>query len=172
MGARLHGAGRDAKAARDLGDRPAAVVALQQHGAVVLGQVGERLCDDPRQEELVVGVVLARAALLGDLADGRLGPGLPAAPVVDDDVAGHREEPRADGGRGAVEDRAVAPGPQQRLLGDVLGAAAVVADEAQAEAPEHLGVLVVHPLHQRDLVLRHPTLLLGRTAASSGWFNA
>ena len=57
------------------------------------------------------------------------------APLVDHDVARHGEQPGTDAG-GGVEHHPVAPGTQQRLLHDVLGASAVVPGQAQAVGPQ------------------------------------
>ncbi len=94
-------------------------------------------------------------AVLGHLGDRDLAARALGAPLVDDDVARDREQPRAHRGRRAVEHGAVPPGPQQRLLYDVLGARPVVADQTKAEAPQRSGVLVVQLSHERRLVAGH-----------------
>ena len=48
----------------------------------------------------------------------------------------------------AAEDARVLPRAQQRLLGDVLGPARVAPGQAQAEAPQRIGVLLARGAHQ------------------------
>ena len=148
VGAGLHGSFRDVELAGGVGDRHAAVVAAHEDGAVVVAQPRERVGDHPRQQQLV-GVVARDAGGLGRLGDGDLGAGALGAPLVDGEVAGHGEQPRADRPARLVEQPRAAPGPQQGLLEEVFGVGAVMAGQPQAVAPERAGVLVVQLLHQR-----------------------
>ena len=148
MGAGLHGSFRDVELTGGVGDRHTAVVAAHEHGAVVVAEPRERVGDHPRQQQLV-GVVARAAVGLGRLGDGDLGAGALGAPLVDGEVAGHGEQPRADRPARLVEQPRAAPGPQQRLLEEVLRVGAVMAGQPQAVAPERAGVLVVQLLHQR-----------------------
>ena len=72
-----------------------------------------------------------------------------AAPVVDDHVASHGEQPRPRRPLGVADDLRMLPRPQQRLLDDVLGVAGVCRSTSKRIAPQDRGVLVVERLHQR-----------------------
>ena len=97
--------------------------------------------------------------MLGKLSSSRSyvsgGRALHAAVVVDGDPPGHRHQP---GPQRLLPLRAqpvrVAPGPQQRLLDDVLGPLAVAAGEPEHEHQQRSRVLLVEHADQGVFVIR------------------
>src|SRR3954470_3783666 len=124
---------------------------------MVLGQLSQRLRHQPGIEYgvRVVGARVVREVVAGDLsADPR------TAPVVDDEVARHREQSGPGPRLVLGQDGRSAPRPQQRLLDDVLGQA-VVTGQPDDEAPERGSVYVVQLTQQRRPVIGHWRSALG-----------
>lgn len=80
-----------------------------------------------------------------------------ASSLVDDEIAGDGEQPGPRGALHVVGDLGVTPGPQQRLLDDVLGAG-LVTGEPQRVPPQRGRVLVVEHAHHRCLRIVHEHL--------------
>ncbi|MDP9792713.1 hypothetical protein J2S43_001225 [Catenuloplanes nepalensis] len=140
-------AGRDAERLGGLRDRVPPQVDVVQHGAVHGRQPVQRV-----PERGPLGQV--RRFVRDDGQDGRDGHGEPAgAGRVDDQVAGHGEQPATDRAGAGPQPVRVPPGPQQRLLHHVLGERAVTG-EAGGVGEQRASVLAVQ-LTQERLVAGH-----------------
>ena len=106
------------------------------------GEPGERLGDQPRFHgavRLVIGEGL-RQHVCHDLAD----PHRPTPPGVDRQVARRREQPRPHRTPVGVQSLRMSPGPQQRLLHEILRALTVPVGQPQGMGVESVAVLREH----------------------------
>src|SRR6266566_8023078 len=155
-GASLDGAERDVQEIGDLGLREPAPVSELEQGALVLGQLLQGPMDAPGEPGALRLVRRARfrRGLVGHLGRSfRLG-----ARAVDNCVSRHRVEPRSARASLGPVARGGAPDRRERLLGRVLGAAAVAETaqrerehwpyEAAVEDVERLAVAVGNSLQQ------------------------
>src|SRR5215510_14044039 len=110
----LDRARRDPEPHRGLRDRPTPVEALQEYFPVGGGEPSQCLGDRPRLDG-TVGLILGSGLRQG-VRDDLVDPYRPAAPRVDREVPGGREQPGANRTTIGVERLWMPPRAQQRLL--------------------------------------------------------
>src|SRR6185437_15527119 len=145
VGAGFDRAGRHAESLGGLRYGGAAEVAFEQY-LLVLG----RQRTEGSQYELAVDDSLCGVIdrLLGNLVGDYFRVATVCPPFVDDDVAGHGEQPAALRAACLFEYASVAPGAEHGLLHDVLRFDSVTAVEADDIGPQGMGVLVVEGAKQ------------------------